>query len=258
VCIPGYGQNTTGQCVPCAQGTYQPGPNPTCLVCPTSTFYSPVDGNGTAFTSNGITTYTGSINQEACVPIQSQLSPEAGQAYIAPTDANTMALYTPAPAASLAACIASCPANKCCMAQYDVNSTTCYTVQLDAVSSEATTGQQLVYKLPPSTLGSASSVKTKMMSSGFYAHCAIPAAQQANWLAAGSNLDDSGRVFAKSTTWKAATRADCKKACDNSNVCWGFVWSPTSGCSFRGGVDAVRTRSFFSLPSSLDMGGFKW
>ena len=46
-------------------------------------------------------------------------------------------------------------------------------------------------------------------------------------------------------------RAECAKKCDASNVCWGFLFDAAAGkCLFRGGVDALRTRSFFALPAA--------
>jgi hypothetical protein len=226
-----------------------------------------VDGDGSVFTSFGTTAYTTSHGAEACFPIRSQLSPEAGQAYIAP-DSDSYTLYTVADAANLNACVNLCGTNQCCMAQWDAEAGKCRTVKLDAASSEAATGKQIVYKLPPSTLGSASSVgnadalvKGKMMSSGYYAHCTVPAADAAKWAAAGSNLDGTARTFATAAEEITSTRAECKKLCDNSNVCWGFVWdAAASKCSFRGGVDALKTRSFFSVPTEVADGlaQFKW
>lgn len=223
-----------------------------------------MDGNGATYTSAGTTLYPGSFGQEACVPLRSQLSPEAGQAYLTPD--STLLPANPEAAATLAACIESCPADQCCLAQYDVTGKKCYKMLLDPSSSEVTTGQQLLYKLPPSTIGSASSVDiaAKTMSSGYYAHCTIPAASAAAWQAAGTDLGSDARTFVKGGakwTTGATTKEDCKKACDNSNVCWGFVYdAANSQCSFRGGVDAIATRSFFGLPTNVADGlaALKW
>lgn len=47
--------------------------------------------------------------------------------------------------------------------------------------------------------------------------------------------------------------------CDNSNVCLGFIWNAASAaCLYRGGVDALATRSFFVLPSTVDMDSLAW
>lgn len=274
VCIAGHGKaNPTGPCAPCPYGTFQPGGLTTCQACPNSDFYTPVDGNGNVFSSAGTTAYTSSFGAEACFPIKSQLSPEAGQAYIAP-DSASYTLYTVADATTLADCVAQCGDNQCCMAQWDAAANNCRTAKLNAASSEATTGRQIVYKLPPSTLGSASSVgeaaadvKGKMMSSGYYAHCTVPdnTAVAAKWAVAGSNLDATARTFATAAVEHIATHAECKKLCDNSNVCWGFVFEAAAAgspgkCSFRGGVDALKTRSFFSVPTAVTGGlaQFKW
>ena len=263
MCIAGYGMASGSTvCTPCGYGFFQPGGLTTCQLCPTSAFYTPVDGAGDTYTSDGTTTYLGSYGAEACVPKASQLSPEAGQAYIAADSPAAALLGVGASAADLATCLSSCPADQCCLTQYDVAGKKCYQVLLEAASSTTTSGQQLVYKLPPSTLGSASSLKVegKMMSSGYYAHCTIPTATAASWAAAGSDLGADARTFVKGAAKKSGTtRAECKKACDNSNVCWGFVFdSADSSCSFRGGVDALKTRSFFALPTSVDLAQLQW
>jgi len=258
-------------CSLCPYGTYQPGGLSTCQACPQTPFYTPVDGNGATYVSNGTTPYQGSFGAESCVPLQSQLSPEAGQAYFSPEALSSEAmqsLVSNSTAQDLAGCVAACPANSCCMAQYDTGSKACKTISLAPAASDAVGAKQVVYKLPPSTLGSASSVKpaddtkAKMMSSGYYAHCSIATASEAVWEAAGSNLGNDARTFVQGgPVWLTNTnRAACKKACDNSNVCWGFVFDPSQGgrCTFRGGVDALSTRSFFALPSDRPLAEFKW
>ena len=266
MCIAGYGKaQGSSLCTPCAYGFYQPGGLTTCQACPTTPFYAPVDGAGDTYVSDGTTTYPTSHGAEACVPKQSQLSPEAGQAYIAP-GSSAMSLLSSAPAPTLKACLDSCPAGQCCLAQYDVTGKLCYSVALAPVAASAA-GQSLVYKLPPSTLGSASSleepaaVKGKTMSSGYYAHCAIPTASAAAWAGAGTGLGADARTFVQGGAQKrvVSDRAECKKLCDDSNVCWGFVFdSADSSCSFRGGVDALATRSFFALPSGVELAQFQW
>ena len=264
VCIAGYGKAANSDvCTLCPAGTYQPGGLTTCQACPDSAFYTPVDGNGTTWVSNGTTLYPGSYSVEACVPKQSQLSPEAGQAYFSPEATDMLNLLTSSTQTSLADCMAQCSAaDACCMSQFDATAGTCKTINLSPSASDATSGWQVVYKLPPSTLGSASSykMKAKMMSSGYYAHCSIPTVQQTTWTTAGSNLGADARTFVQGgPAWQSNTdRASCKKACDNSNVCWGFLFNPAdNSCLFRGGVDSLTTRSFFTLPTvALDQ--FKW
>ena len=265
MCVAGYGRATAaGSCALCNFGSFQPGGDNTCTTCPSTAFYTPVDGAGDTYTSAGTTLYQGSFGQEACVPQRSQLSPEAGQAYIASDSAAASLLGASTNAADLATCVESCPADKCCMAQYDVAGKACFKVLLDPVASDATDAKQLLYKLPPSTIGSASSVDAKTMSSGYYAHCAIPTADATKWEAAGSNLGGDARTFVtgSAAAWTAAgqSKDDCKKACDNSNVCWGFVFDKAAGkCSFRGGVDALATRSFFALPTGVsNRAALKW
>jgi hypothetical protein len=140
---------------------------------------------------------------------------------------------------------------------------------LTPVAADAA-GLKLLYKLPPSTLGSASSLKrnvtganavvrVKMMSSGIYARAAIADDKRANWLSVGTNLDPTARTFSsavQTSLWRTGSEQDCKTLCDNSNVCWGFLFDGTT-CLFRGGEDALKTRSFFVLPSG-DLSAFNW
>lgn len=130
--------------------------------------------------------------------------------------------------------------------------------------------------------------KANMLSSGIYSRCLIPAAQKAAWLAVGSTLDPSdAQTFSRASvnaSWETvATPEDCERKCDNSNVCWGFVldnneavpsafniftgrWEavgnprPTNGwrCLYRGGIDALRTRSFFVVPTGVDLSQLNW
>jgi hypothetical protein len=264
--MAGYGKANAADttCGLCNYGSFHPGGDTTCSTCPSSAFYTPVDGNGATYTSAGTTLYPGSFDKESCVPLSSQLSPEAGQAYLVTGD---NLLGTATTEQTLEACIQTCDANKCCMAQYDVTGKKCYKMELVPSASTVTTGKQLLYKLPPSTLGSASSVQdsspaptvgAKMMSSGYYAHCTVDTAA---WEAAGSNLGSDARTFVKDAQPKTNTnRGDCKKLYDNSNVCWGFVYDAASqSCNFRGGVDAIATRSFFSLPTGVsDLAALQW
>jgi hypothetical protein len=267
VCQPGYGLNLT-TCSLCPKGTFQPGGNTGCQLCPDSTFYSPVDGAPTsAYTSTGVTLYTGSYSADACVPAQSQLSPEAGQAFFSPT-AAIQGVVANATMANLTACMATCPAGTFCMTQFDSTTSSCKTANLSLANSTDAT-DQLVYKLPPATLSSASSVKdsavkAKMISSGYYAHGTLPAngtAARTAWNSVGSALGADARTFVTSAAWDlGSSKADCKKKCDNSNVCFGFIFTSSPlGCQYRGGVDALTTRSFFVIPASIaDFSSYRW
>jgi hypothetical protein len=219
-------------------------------------FYAPVDGAGPAFTTSGMTLYTGSNGEDACVPKQSQLSAEAGQAYFA-SDAPAATLFTTeVNVDTLASCLVLCAAKtgEACMAQYDVIAKTCKTVALPLAAADATTGTQLLYKLPPSVLGSASSVVgAKTLASGFYAHTEVTANATA-WATAGTNLGTDARTFVKgAATWATGvTRDACSKKCDASNVCWGYLYNPagTGSCLYRGGVDALASRAVFTVPDA--------
>lgn len=265
VCAAGYGKTNSqvsGVCSPCKYGAYQSGGGTDCRLCPNATFYAPVDGKSDPYESDGTTAYTTSFGEEACFPIRSQLSPEAGQAYFAPkSDAESLLVDDNTPK-TLKTCVESCAPGKCCLAQFDTENNKCRKALLEPATSDAP-GKQVVYKLPPSSLTAASSLASKMLSSGYYAHCAIPTADAAKWAAAGSNLGADARTFVSGSTTKdnVDNRADCKKLCDNSNVCWGFVYdSDAKTCNFRGGVDALKTRSFFGVPNgaNFDMAALQW
>jgi len=58
------------------------------------------------------------------VPKESQLSPDAGQAYFSTALLPEITLHIPQP--NLAACIGTCPSDNACMVQYDVATGTCY------------------------------------------------------------------------------------------------------------------------------------
>lgn len=271
VCIPGFGRATpSSPCTICPQGSYQPGRLTTCQLCPNATFYPPVDGVGATWTSVGTTTFLGAVGEESCVPKESQLSPEAGQAFFGSAPA-VQALLTTTNATSLATCLASCEPTACCMVQWHADTSKCKRASLPPVGADAL-GFKLLYKLPPSTMGSASSIKAataaapeaggvtaKTISSGIYARAAIPDATKASWLLVGTNLDQMGRTFSKAdqaSLWRVGSEAECKSLCDNSNVCWGFIHDGSS-CLFRGGEDALKTRSFMVLPSG-DVSAFNW
>lgn len=236
----------------------------TCEACPTTSFYTPVNaGSSPNYVSSGTTLYLGSHTQEACVPQQSQMSPEAGQAFF--SSATTVSLSTPA-AATISTCLAACPASTCCLAQLDT--TGCKLATLTPGASSAG-GSQFVYKLPPSSLGSAASVRGKMLSSGFYAHCTLTTTNDVDaWFTVGSNLTADARTFNSRSTaaaWHtAASKAECKKRCDDSNVCIGFIVSVSSSslqCSYRGGIDTLGSSAFFALPvagPSLDIHSLGW
>lgn len=216
-----------------------------------------------------------------CVPMQSQLSPEAGQAYFTPEFAEdgTINTFFNTTADSLEECLGMCEPDRCCLVQYDAAAKTCQEVTL-AAADVLDPGPQLFYKLPPSTMSAASSVKdeqpgaagqnkaqntvlsgsrpasprvyrvqagsqrtfiirgqaagkvsaasdggnvhAKMLSSGLYARCAIPAKQAAAWAKVGSQLTLNARTFAKGPDeWLdvAGDIGECQNLCDNSNVC---------------------------------------
>jgi hypothetical protein len=277
VCLAGFGKvtNTSKTCTPCPYGSFQPGTGAFCQPCPFANFYSPVDGNGATVNSSGTTLFDSVVSAEACVPMQSQLSPEAGQAYFSPENTAVLNMTSIANTSNIGACFGRCPNNTCCLMQYDAGNRTCRiaTFAPVAYNTSVTSGVQLLYKLPPSAMGSASSVElpqpgpeglvpaaegaavsAKTIASGYYATCTVPAATAAVWQTAGTNLGPDARTFAKGVAaWDTTSlsKAECQRRCDQSNTCWGFFFdAATKQCLYRGGVDALATRSFFVMPAA--------
>lgn len=238
-----------------------------------------MDGAGAPWTSVGLTTFPGAVGAESCVPKESQLSPEAGQAYF-DQDPLVQSLLTNSTKQTLGACLSSCPANSCCLAQYDVSGKSCQTASLAPVAADDAGYYRVLYKLPPSAISAAASVKDnagaangeatgaevvkgKMMSSGIYARCLIPDDLIDNWMKVGTMLTSDARTFSTATDkWEVAdggSEDDCKKKCDNSNVCWGFVYyTQYNVCWYKGGVDALKSRSFFVVPTGVDLTPYNW
>lgn len=222
------------------------------------------------WTSESTTLYQGATAADDCVPKQAQLAPEAGQAFFS-FESGMQSLLTSTQQANLSACLGSCPAGSCCFAQYDVANSTCHTIALDPAAADGASGLQVVYKLPPSGLIGASSVsnhaggnnelRASSLASGYYATCAVPSASASAWLTAGSSLGPDARTFVTvGAAWHTgATRAACRARCDDSNVCWGYLYDATnSACLYRGGVDALASRAFFELPTAADFAALKW
>lgn len=274
VCIPGFGKATPNApfCSICPPGQYQPGGLTTCQPCANATFYPPVDGSGDRWTSTGLTTFPGAVGPEFCVTKESQLSPEAGQAYFDKSPESPLVqqqMLTNSSRASLGACMASCPADSCCLAEYNTASKVCLTAAFAPVGTGSGDIQKLYYKLAPSAMGSASSVegeeaKAKMISSGMYARCS---ATSELWMTLGTPLTVDARTFVSpDQMWDhvhyVSSEDDCKKKCDASNVCWGFIMQSyglyNKQCLYKGGEDALSTRSFFVVPTAVDLSPMNW
>ncbi len=105
----------------------------------------------------------------------------------------------------------------------------------------------------------ATSVRAKMMASGFYARLAISDDKVTSWLKAGVPLDPQR---AQTFKWGAAPEWDlnmtdeaCGKKCDDSVICWGFLYDTVAQkCLYRGGEDALKSRSFFVMPNMAAVG----
>jgi hypothetical protein len=202
------------------------------------------------------------------------MSPEAGQAFFTATTSTTISRIIKPAGNTLDLCIAACAAtaNLNCMVQFNLTAaegTRCVVSTLTPATSDAPVGSgpaQFVYKLPPAGLVAASSVPNsapssvagKMMSSGHYAHGTIAGAGLTEWLTVGTGLTADARTFSSTAPSMVGLVKDCKKTCDNSNVCIGFIAMPapdanapanSATCYFRGGVDALGTRAFFAIPA---------
>jgi hypothetical protein len=227
--------------------------------------------------SSSTTLFDSAVSADACVAVQSQLSPEAGQAYFSPDNTAVLALTISLNASNIGACFSACPGTMCCLMQYSVDNRTCRIATLAPVAFDAAAaianGVQLLHKLPPSAMGSASSimlpqpgpeglipaaegleVSAKTIASSYYATCSIPAPNAAAWQTAGTNLGPDARTFVTGpAAWDTTSlsKAECQRKCDNSNTCWGFFFDvATKQCLYRGGVDALATMSFFVMPAA--------
>jgi hypothetical protein len=48
---------------------------------------------------------------------------------------------------------------------------------------------------------------------------------------------------------KEKSEAGCQRKCDDSIVCWGFLYdTATQACMYKGGEDSLNTRAFFIMP----------
>jgi hypothetical protein len=188
----------------------------------------------------------GAAGAESCVPQQSQLAPEAGQAFFAPGSPTQPLLRLSPQPTDLAGCLAACPANSCCWAQYNATNGSCAAAVLEPADAHTSvSGLLLLHRLPAAAMAAASSAAARprasaqTLASGAYAACAIPAAAAGAWQAgAGTSLGADARTFATASVWDAATtRARCQAKCDESNVCFGVIWDATNqACLYRGGV----------------------
>jgi hypothetical protein len=231
-----------------------------------------VDSKGPIVTSNSTTLFDNAVNAEACVPLQSQMAQEAGQAYFSPNNTAVLALTTNSSRPTLADCLSACNSTMSCLVQYTSTSQVCRIATFSPVAyNAAASGVQLLYKLPASAMGSASSVElpqpgpdgsvpaaegaavsAKTIASGYYATSAVTA-NAAVWLTAGHNLGTDAFNFTAGALWDTTSRnkTACQRKCDQSTLCWGFFFNATNNaCLYRGGVDALATRSLFVMAAS--------
>lgn len=271
VCAAGHGKPAGSQrCELCPLGTWQPGTLQECQPCETSSWYAPVDGAGATLVSAATTLMRGATRLDDCVAQQSQLAPEAGQAFVAASNTVMASLMTTTTQPNLSACLAACPAGSCCMAQWDSATARCQTATLAPAAADAMGGGlQLLYKLPASGQAIAAlsagrrgnRTRAAGLALGWWASCDVPAAQASAWTTVGSALTPDARAFSPVTTWDtaAAGRAACKATCEDSNLCTMLLFDTSAGaCSYRGGVDALGSRAFFSLPTGADLAALKW
>jgi hypothetical protein len=168
VCKAGAG-GTPGSCSACPYNTYQPGAavfgdGYTCRPCPKSAFNHYI---GDTFTSPGITFWTAMASPYLCVPRYSQAASPAGHTLGLPDKVFT---DVPDGASDMAACITACPADKCCIAEFfresDAGGSSCRHAILPparpmAMVASVDDGKpRLYYKLPPSEMIAAASIKS--------------------------------------------------------------------------------------------------
>lgn len=233
MCIAGYGiqdgSSSVTSCAPCTCGYYSTGQGTSCTACPSTAFNHFV---GERYVSVGITFFTNATGPETCVPRYSQLPRPAGDRL-----ALNDAVFSPVAAGSgsVAACVESCPDNKCCIVQFEAGSNGAPNVCKHALL--APTGAvadnpiipRLYYKLPPSMLIAAASINTsaqaKTQYSSIYMKCDmspwgdLPATGEI-----GTSPNPALVEMAKQTVeWNAAGCTDessCSDSCNTNAACW--------------------------------------
>lgn len=272
VCAPGWGipatkpnSNDTVDCEPCPYGTFHVGGSLRCSDCPNTPFNHPV---GDKYISYGITFASGMSGPETCVPRRSQLPAPAGARLAIDPSLWSNATLT---GVDFVTCIESCPAGYCCIAQWEVEGSTCRTAKLAPVGPlYAAVGASLYYKLPPSQLiaaasqstqnssssssegsGAEGTVRAKTQPAGIYARCAMDVAwvEQAKLGRVGTSTDPA-RVEEKDVVeWgECSSELTCRHKCEANAACWGFIYVPGSGFALRGGEDQLGTRTFLVSP----------
>lgn len=178
VCAPGYGipddvQSTDpAGCVRCPLGTYHAGGGLRCTKCPTTTFNHIHVGD--TYVSKGITFDDGLTGPETCVPKYAQLPQPAGARF-----ALDLSVFTNTSGVEMKTCIEECPERQCCLVQWEEEGKLCRRAVLPILPDPPQGVGQLYYKLPPSELISAASVKNgsdavvraKTQPAGIYTRC---------------------------------------------------------------------------------------
>ncbi|WIA35123.1 hypothetical protein OEZ86_003604 [Tetradesmus obliquus] len=261
-CIAGYGNTAaapaTATCDKCAFNYYQDRDISVnaCTLC-AATKFTYVNGviNET-ITSNGITFRQGSRSSQSCIAKKSQLPVDVGQSIAIPN--STVAWTPPAADVNMTGCLANCAASKCCIAQltYDHSSATGSCTRLELNVELLATAAALYYKLLPSDAVAAFSVRGKVMSSGMYARCSLPAlaTEIANQI-----MNATSKIIGTGLGVPASFNSveKCKAACDNMSTCWGFVFA-SNACVLRGGEDVRNVRTFFVAPGPVDVDVTTW
>jgi len=144
-----------------------------------------------------------------------------------------------------------------------------------AAAGPDTTTAKLYYKLPPSELIAAASVKNdtsvvkaKTQSSAIYARCSLGsfASLASDGLVGTSPFPDDiekARDFVRWNEARCNSEKSCEATCDSLATCWGYVFVPGKGYAIRGGEMQLGFRTFFASPDaslapSLNMAGFTW
>lgn len=237
MCVAGSGiqdgSSSVDSCTPCQCGYYSTGQGTSCIACPKTPFNHWV---GDTYVSVGITFSPNATGPETCVPRFSQLPAPAGNRLALNDAVFTIATNG---AASVAACVESCPENMCCIVQFEAGSNgapnTCKHALLAPTGpvQENRSIPRLYYKLPPSMLIAAasvnanagSSVQVKTQYSSIYMKCDmtpwgdLPATGEI-----GTSPNPALVEEAKQTVeWNAEGCTDeksCSEACNTNAACW--------------------------------------
>eukprot|EP00775_Hariotina_reticulata_P005083 gene5083-5324_t len=170
-------------------------------------------------------------------------------------------------------CLKTCPVESCCINQFeavdpdDEETGTCKRAVLAPVGPDSST-PKLYYKLPPSELIAAATVKNdtrvqvKTQSSGIYARCDLTdfIDKAADGTIGTSPFPDDiekAKTFVRWNESGCNSEATCEATCDGLATCWGYIYVPTKGYAIRGGEMQLGFRTFFVVPDASQISAFE-